>query len=105
MVQQPMGFEVKKELKYDKDQAEVYLGAAIIGLQNALSLTLKELAKVHGNQDLSWFDNLKDQSVRIAKGTVAENFSIETDAKAVRFSYEAVDAAFESLRRSIIEQE
>lgn len=96
---------MKKELKYDRERAEEQLGAAIIGLSDALALTIAELAKVKGKADSSWFDDLKHQAVQITKGTVTEDIPIEADADAVRFAFETVDAAFERLRRRTFEEE
>lgn len=85
-------------LTYDKDHAEEHLCAAIIALRGALQLSVAEIAKTKGVSDLSWFNDLKQQSIQAAKGTTTENIPIEVDAGAVRFSIDAVDAVFESLR-------
>ncbi|MBK3745916.1 hypothetical protein G3A39_42980 [Paraburkholderia aspalathi] len=63
------------------------------------------MAAVKGTSDLSWFDELKQQSVQAAKGTVAEDISIETDAGAIRFAFETIDASFERLRRGLIKKD
>ncbi|WP_454622774.1 hypothetical protein [Brucella anthropi] len=96
---------MKKELKYDPEHAQEQFMAAIIGLSEALKLTVDELAALKDPSDTSWFDNLKQQAVQIAKGTVTESIPIETDASAVRFAFETVDAAFERLRSRIIKKE
>ncbi|MDH0126682.1 hypothetical protein N7376_22150 [Brucella intermedia GD04153] len=93
------------KLQLDPEHSEAQLAAAVIALTEALRLTVKKLADVKGNADLSWFDDLKKEAVQIGKGTVAENVSIEKDASSVRFGLEAVDAAFESFRRGILEKE
>nr|WP_176024858.1 hypothetical protein [Brucella pseudintermedia] len=93
------------KLQLDPEHSEAQLAATVIALTEALKLTVHELAEVKGNADLSWFDDLKQKAVQIGKGTVAENISIEKDASSVRFAFQAVDAAFESLRRGVIEKE
>lgn len=97
-----MGESIK--LSYDKEHAEAYLGAAIIAFHNALRSTLHALAEVKGTDDMGWFDELHREAVRSAKGTVTEEVAIETEAPAMRFGFESIEAAFQHIRLGLIKK-
>lgn len=93
-----IGFDV------DTDNPTPQLIAAIIGLQEALDLSLRALAADKGVDDMSWFDEIHQDSVRAAKGTITEHIPIETEAGALRFGFQAVDALFQTIRVRLIEK-
>ena len=90
---------------YDKDNAEAFLGATALALQDALGTTLLALAQVKGTDDLSWFDELHQQTVSATKRMVVEEVLVEIDAGARRFACEVLDAKFKSLRLSLTEKQ
>lgn len=92
-------------MHYDKQNAEAYLGAAIIAFQNALEAAVRVAAETKGTDDLSWFDELHENAVRTAKGTTTEDIPVEVEAAAIRFGFEVVDAKFKSLRVSLLKDE
>lgn len=91
-------------LDYDKKNPEASLGAALIAFQGALDLSLSALAAEKGVEDMSWFDELHQNAVRAAKGTITEQIPIETEAGALRFGFQAVDALFQTIRVRLVEK-
>ncbi|MQB20548.1 hypothetical protein DXT90_07865 [Agrobacterium tumefaciens] len=92
------------KLDYDKNNAEVYLGAAIIAYSQALEIALKELAELRGTDDLGWYQDLRDTMIKTAKGTTGEQISIEVDAGAVRFGFQALEASLDTIRVRLTEK-
>lgn len=88
-----------------KVNAEAYLGATALALQDALEAALWELALAYGTGDLSWFDVLHQEAVRSTKGMVIEEVSVEINAGARRYACEVLDAKFQSLRISFVEKQ
>lgn len=86
------------ELSYDKEHPEEYLNAGIAAYHEALHACIAALVEVKGTEDLAWFDDLHQQAIRSAKGTIAEQVPIEVEAGAVRFGFQLVDAEFKQLR-------
>jgi hypothetical protein len=84
------------EIHYDKEHAETYLGVAVIAYSEALEAALKGLAETKGTDDLQWFDDLRAEMVRTAKGTITEQISIEVEAGALG------DSDFSPLRRTLM---
>ncbi|MCM2432101.1 hypothetical protein [Agrobacterium rosae] len=95
---------METEIKYDKDNAESYLGAAIVAYSQALEIALKSLAETRGVDNLEWFDELRSAMIRTAKGTSIEQIAVEVDAGAVRFGFEALDASLNAIRLRLIEE-
>lgn len=93
------------EIAYDKEHAERYLAAAVTAYHEALSAAVKALAVEKGTDDLSWFDELHQNAIRAAKGTVTEEIPVEVEASAIRFGFEVIDADFKGLRVQIIEEQ
>jgi hypothetical protein len=93
------------QLHYEKEHADAFLGSALIAYREALNLAFKELARIKGTEDLTWFDELRAQAVRASKGTVTEQIPIETEAKALRFGFQALDLELEALRRRLVKPE
>jgi hypothetical protein len=94
-----------REIRYDKDNAERSLAAAVVAYQQALDLTVEALAAAKGTADLTWFDDIHQETIRAAKGTVTEQIPVEAEADALRFAIEAIDAHFQSLRVRIVKME
>ncbi|MCM2439667.1 hypothetical protein HGO34_08055 [Agrobacterium vitis] len=90
---------------YDKENAERYLGAAVIAYHGALREVVKALATAKGTADLSWFDELHQNAIRSAKGTITEQIPVEVEAGAIRFGFETIDAEFKSIRVSLIKNQ
>jgi hypothetical protein len=90
------------ELKWDPKNAEVELGAVVIAYHEALTAAIEALAEVKGTDDLTWFDELHQNSIAAAKGTTTEEISIEVDASAVRLGFQTLDADFKSIRIGLI---
>lgn len=88
---------------YDEENAEAYLGATALALQDALGAVLLKLAQVSGTGDLSWFDKLHQETIAATKRMFVEEVSIEVSTGARRFACEVLDAKFKSLRISLIE--
>lgn len=88
-------------VEWDTHQTPLYLGAALLSFSQALGTALESLAEVHGTDDLTWFDNLRDKVVQEVKGNVTENVDVQLEAQVLRFSIEAVDAKFKSMRASL----
>jgi hypothetical protein len=86
------------ELKWDRNNAEVELGAVVIAYHEALTIAIHALADAKGTDDLAWFDQLHKDAIRAAKGTVTDEIAIETDASAVRLGFETLDADLKSIR-------
>lgn len=80
------------------------LTAALISHANALRSAMQALAELKGTDDLAWFDQLHQEAVRAAKGTVTEHIAIETEADAIRFGFETIDASFKSIRVGLVEE-
>ena len=93
--------ELEMNVFYDKDNAEAYLGAAALALQDALGAAVSMLAKVKGIDDLSWLDELHQETVGSAKTIVLEEVAVDVDAGARKFACEVVDAKFKSVRVSL----
>ena len=92
------------KIAYDKEDAEAYLGAAIAAYSEALEIVLQALAQTKGTDDMQWFDRLRDEMIRTAKGTTTEQISIELDAGAVGFGFQALDTDLKGIRRRLIEE-
>jgi hypothetical protein len=92
-------------LKWDKDNAEAELSAVVIAYHGALTTAIKALAEEKGTADLAWFDQLHQDAVRAAKGTIADQVPIEVDASAVRLGFETLDADFKSLRVRLVKEQ
>ncbi len=90
---------------YDKENAEAYLGAAALALQEALEAVVVRLAEVKGTTNLSWFDELHQEALRSANGLIIEEVSVEVDEGALRFASEVLDAKFKSLRVSFVKEQ
>ncbi len=95
---------MERHIPFDKEHADQYLGAAIIAYHEALRAAIAALAAEKGTDDLSWFDQLRKDAVRAAKGTVVEQHSIELDADVVRFGFELLDGEFEAIRVGLVEK-
>ncbi|MDW9644470.1 hypothetical protein GOB48_22140 [Sinorhizobium meliloti] len=93
------------ELKWDKDNPEAELSAIVVAYHEALTAALKALAEEKGTEDLAWFDQLHQASIKAAKGTVADGLPIEVDASAVRLGFETLDRDFKSIRTSLLKGE
>jgi hypothetical protein len=88
----------------DPNKATVELGAVVIAYYEALTAALKALADVNGTDDLRWFDELHQDAIRAAKGTVADQVPIEAEASAVRLGFETLDAHFKGFRVKLVEK-
>jgi len=89
---------------YDKNNAEAYLGATALALQEALESAVIKLAKVKGTTDLAWFDELHQEALKATSGLIIDEVSVKTDDGARRFASEVLDAKFKSLRISFVEK-
>ncbi|GEM_PF-6588390 len=85
--------------------AEAYLGAMAPALQDVLEIAILKLAQREGAEDLSWFDELRQEAIDTAKGLVVQEVSVEVDAGVRGFVCQVLNAKFESLRVSLVEQE
>lgn len=92
------------EIKYDQENAEAYLGAAITAYAEALELALNAVAEAKGTDNLQWFDELRSTMVAAAKGTSTEQIAIEVDAGAVRFGFQTLDASLDAIRHRLVEK-
>lgn len=93
------------EIKIDKENANVYLGSALVAFHHALRIAIRDLADINGLNDLSWFDQLRDGSIRAAKGMPTEQIPVEIEAAAIGFAVETLDAALSGLRLSLTKYE
>jgi len=92
-----------REAKYDKTNPEPYLGAAIIAYHEALRASVEALAELNGTNDLTWFDELRQNTIRAAKGTVTDQIPVEVEADALRFSIQVLENEFDSIRVGLLE--
>lgn len=92
-------------LSFDAEHAGEYLGAAVMAFRGSLDKAVSMIAEDRGTADLSWLDELRDHSVKAAKGTLTENIPIETEAGALRFGFQMLEGEFEALRRRLIKPE
>ncbi|GEM_PF-6285668 len=92
------------EIKYDRENAEAYLGAAIAAYSEALELALNALAEAKGTDNLEWFEELRSAMITAAKGTSAEQIAIEVDAGAVRFGFQTLEASLDAIRHRLLEK-
>ncbi|MAU20618.1 MAG: hypothetical protein CMH13_08805 [Martelella sp.] len=95
---------MKLELDINDDNPTPKLGAALIAVSSALDLSIEKLAEEKGTLDLSWLDELRQQSIVAAKGTITEDISIETEADALGFAIELIDAKFQTLRLGLVQK-
>jgi hypothetical protein len=91
------------EINRDPSKAIVELGAVIIAYHGALTAALKALADVKEADDLRWLDELHQNAVRAAKGTIGDQISMEAEASAVRLGFETLDAHFKSFRVELVQ--
>ncbi|MDX3929259.1 MAG: hypothetical protein QHC90_26090 [Shinella sp.] len=92
------------KVSYDKNHPEEYLNAGLAAYHEALHACIVALVEVKGTEDLTWFDDLHQQAIRSAKGTITEHIPVEVDAGAVRFGFEIVDAEFKQLRVGLVKK-
>lgn len=96
---------MRLELEINDGNPIPKLGAALIAVSSALDLSIEKLAEEKGTSDLSWLDDLREQSIVAAKGTIAEDISIETEADALGFAVELIDAKFQTLRLGLAQKD
>ncbi|KAB2694045.1 hypothetical protein F9K79_20675 [Ochrobactrum sp. Kaboul] len=83
---------------------ENYAGICAV-VTPALRTVIEELAVQHGNQIGPWFDELESKLITDAKGTIAEGFSISTDAQIIGLGVEVLQATLDVCRNSLVKKE
>ncbi|MDE3829334.1 hypothetical protein CN157_16115 [Sinorhizobium meliloti] len=83
------------------DFDEGKLAAALVAVQSALRVTIEELAKLNEGKGQEWFDALEEVVIRDAKGTVTEGISIQTEAEALKFGVDVLQATLNASRNQL----
>ncbi|MQW00024.1 hypothetical protein CN166_31150 [Sinorhizobium medicae] len=83
------------------DFDEGKLAAALVAVQSALRVTIEELAKLNEGKGQEWFDALEEVVIRDAKGTVTEGIPIQTEAEALKFGVDVLQATLNASRNQL----
>lgn len=89
-------------IDYPAEEAEPFLGAALLASHAALAAAISALAEARGTDDLSWLDTIQEQAVLAAKGNYIENASIETEVAALEFGLLVLEGQFATIKADMV---
>lgn len=79
-------------------------GFVIMALAGAVSTLVKELAKHHDGKPGPWLDEIEEVLIRDAKGTVAADIHIATEASGMKKGIDLLDALIKNERSILIKK-
>ncbi|MER8377565.1 hypothetical protein [Mesorhizobium sp. M0488] len=77
------------------------LGAALIAVQSAFSVAIKELSKLHKGNSPQWFEELEEVVTAEAKATVTYGIPLDVEVESLKFGIDVLRAILDASRAEL----